>query len=298
MQRQIQPDNRLKNVLNASYIKIGDAMDPIRSGANSNIKSDYGYSFLHLLVGIFYKKSIDNNQDRKYIMQKIEELVLRHHADIHILDANKETPLQVLLSNSVYPADLLSLVKLGANSNTRTRDGRSLLHRILESPEYIATLPIIKELITKYNASIYITNSAGRTPLEYLLEKVDKKTLLHLSSSSDPNHKALQEIISLLEGKDLKKENVEEKKVIPSSVNAPKPSAPAEPASRPNMSSPQERKAPPPYMAPANNAGMSGRSSPTLFPAPQSSSSSGSAAGLELQVMPVSAVKISSVTLN
>src|SRR3990167_502086 len=112
----------LQHLMNGSF-NVEAAMILVRLGADPNTKaSNNGYSLLHFL------STIENNANGKN-NAAIEELVKTYHANIDSQDANGLTPLQHLMNASFNVKAAMTLVRLGADPNTKaSNNGYSLLH--------------------------------------------------------------------------------------------------------------------------------------------------------------------------
>lgn len=147
----------LKNSFNTEAV-----MKLVRLGANPNTKNSEGESLLHLLI--------KNNKNGCNNIA-IEELIDVHHANINIQNAAGFTPFQCFMnSGSVTRETAMTLVRLGADSNTKTdTKGNSLLHLLVTHNKNGLYDRAIKNLVTLYKADINIENNAGLTPLQNLL---------------------------------------------------------------------------------------------------------------------------------
>lgn len=117
-------------------------------------------------------------------------------ADINIQDASGKTAMQLLLQKT--PIDfneVMQLIDLGADPNSKNRQGDSILHllthKLMEThdPRYKS---MIEKLVIEYKASLGIRNHIKRTPFEMVLTDHQGNALigdimLFVRLGADPN---------------------------------------------------------------------------------------------------------------
>ncbi len=198
----------LQCLLNRKTWYTKDALDLVQLGANPNTQNKDGQSLIHLLVNYESGKIAYHNQ------RAIETLVNRYKVDVDALNREGLTPLQCLLNRKTwYTKDALDLVQLGANPNTKNKDGQSLIH-LLVSYDSRKIAPhnqrAIETLVKHHKADINSLNSEGLTPLQCLMSQEkwstsDALTLVRLGANLHANNDKDQPLALLLKNRKLKK---------------------------------------------------------------------------------------------
>lgn len=152
---------QLVSLLNRSIFS-NEVFSLIRLGANPDVLNDSGYSLLHILI--FNRR-----------MDEAFELIKDNHANINVKDKFGHPPLYYMLNVTYKIDDLMKMIRLGANPNTRTKSGMAPIHMLICSNFKYAL-----ELLEKHPASIHFKNSEG-TPIQLLLN--NRHT--HPSSADD-----------------------------------------------------------------------------------------------------------------
>lgn len=152
--------------------KIEIAIQAVRSNIAhpDHVRDLHGNSLLYHLV---------LRNDKGEHNATIQELVETHKANINIENRRGITPLQLALNDpESKSANLMFLVRLGANPNVKNNQGNALLHVYTKNSIYylknILTARYQKEiyeLVSKYGANINLTNKQGLTPLQCEMSK-------------------------------------------------------------------------------------------------------------------------------
>jgi len=152
-------DTPLKCLISGAF-NVDDAMKLIRLGANANTKDINGDSLLHILIR--------NNKNGEYD-KTIDELIKTFNADIHAWDKYNNTPLKCLISGAFNVNDAMKLIRLGANPNTKDKNGDSLLHILVRNNTNDVYDKVIEELIKIFKVDIHAWDKDGYTPLKCLM---------------------------------------------------------------------------------------------------------------------------------
>lgn len=180
---------------------IEESLFLISYGADPNTRHKEGNTLLHTLVYIRGKNSWRMSE---YSKNCITTLVKVYNADINIENTAQQTPLQFLLNKKRgVIKDILHLVALGADPDTKDADDNSLLHILIDVSRYSGPgfekgrIPgfnkeAIITLITLYRANIHIQNRLHRTLLESFLDQTNftgVDALFLVECGANPNSK-------------------------------------------------------------------------------------------------------------
>lgn len=160
MHRNAEATEELKKLI--AYIPIDGeaAMQLVRRGADPRTKNEAGFELIHGLV----TGNFSNRNDAA-----IKELVEQYNVSIHTLNPNGFTPLQELMEpQSLFlPEDAITLLRLGANSNTKDSRGFPLIHRLLRT---LPTDDTFKEFLDYFKGDVNALDPNGLTPLQRLMK--------------------------------------------------------------------------------------------------------------------------------
>lgn len=189
----IDASSELSELISKSF-RLRDVLRLLDSGANPNTKCRKGIPLLHHLLQHLRKEGM---------REQIVEIVNDYKANINVKDGKGRTPLQYLFCLEFTGEDALSLIKLGADPNSKNLKGDSLLHIFALNLHLEGMSEQFTQLVKEHKADIDIKNANGETVLEHLVNNTfsmkDAMLLVRLGANPnilDKNGKSLYEIFA------------------------------------------------------------------------------------------------------
>ncbi len=157
--------NPLKRLLNQPNFPIENALLLIGLGCDPTTTNSDGHTLAHLLVGDALSGRL--SQEKK---DALTTLVRTYKVNINKRNVRNQSPLQCLMDKKNWStADVMFLIDLGANPNTRDSQGQTIIHRLAlineHKIEYYNQQAIYK-LVKQYSADINSRNKQKKTALQ------------------------------------------------------------------------------------------------------------------------------------
>lgn len=160
----------LEAALDLIPLQMSEILRLISFGADPNTKNSNGDTALHLLIKSRINPQLDNS-----IRPMIQSLVKEYQADVSVEDDQRQTPLQLVLSQQSPDLKLaMFLVRAKADPNTCISDGTPLLHLVADRPH---SNPSVRTLVENYHANIELTNRSGHSILDIAINKPQRDIL-------------------------------------------------------------------------------------------------------------------------
>lgn len=151
-------------------------MAAVKAGGNPNIQGQNGNTILH-------RFAVD-----KINPELITALVKTYNAKLNIKNKAGKTPLHALMDTNCIIHDVMTLVRLGADPDTKDSNGNPLLNRLVLSN---ASAKVIEEFINEHHGNVNIKDFEGETSLQILMNSncTVKQALQLVQLGADPTTK-------------------------------------------------------------------------------------------------------------